>query len=85
MGAAPDLGCLEITRKIVHNLSHEASPINRIHSPNLVLPLEVQIIRNRLDNVLAIIKHTLNRDVVNIRVLQTEHLRLLKRAHPALR
>ena len=66
-------------------MRHEASPIDRIDSTNFVLPLEVQVIGHGLDDVLAIVKHTLNSDVMDVRVLQTEHLRLLKRTHAALR
>ena len=74
----------QIPRKVIDNLSHQARPIDRVHCANFVLALELQIIRHRLNDVLAIVKHAFNGDVVNVLILQAKHLRLLKRAHAAV-
>ena len=47
--------------------------------------LNVEVVRDRLDDVLAVVEHALDRDVVDVGVLQAEHLRLLERAHAAVR
>ena len=43
---------------------------------------EFQIAGHSLYNILAIVEHPLYRDVVDVVVLQAEHLSLLKGAHP---
>ena len=47
--------------------------------------LERQVVAHRLDDVLAVVEHALDGDVVDVGVLQAEHLRLLERAHAAVR
>ena len=53
--------------------------------PLQVLGLEVGIGRDCLDHVLAVVEDTLEGDVEDVRVVETEHLRLLERAHAAVR
>ena len=50
-----------------------------------VAPLEIQIAGDPFDQVLAIVKHAFDGDIDDVVVHQAEHLRLLKRAHPAQR
>jgi hypothetical protein len=50
-----------------------------------VRALEVEVGRDRLDEVLAVVEHAFDGDVVDVGVLQAVHLRLLERAHPAER
>ena len=44
-----------------------------------------EIVGDRLDDVLAIVEHALDAQVVDVGILQAEHLRLLERAHAAER
>ena len=78
-------GGLQVAGKIVHHLRHQARPIDGVHRSNAVAPLEIQIAGDAFDQVLAIVKHTFDGDVDDVVVHQAEHLRLLKRAHAALR
>ena len=72
---------MKVTGKIVDDLRHQPGPVDGIDRSNLVLTLEVQVIRHRLDDILAIVKYALDSNVVNVLIHQTEHLCLLKRAH----
>ncbi len=71
----------QIAAEVVHHLRHHARPVDRVDRANFLLRLEFQIIRRRLDHVLTVVEHAFDRDVINIRVLQAEHLRRLERAH----
>ena len=77
-------GRLEIACEVVHHLRQQTRPIDRIHRANAVLALKSQVIRHGFDNVLAVVKHAFNGQVVDIFVLQAEHLGLLEWAHPAV-
>ena len=76
---------LEIAREVINHLRHQPRPVDRVDSADLVLPLELQIVRDGLDDVLAVVKHADDGDVVDVLVLQAEHLRLLERAHAPVR
>ena len=76
---------LKIACKVIDHLSQQARPVDGVDSANFVLALERQIIAHGLDNVLAIIEHALDGNVVNVGIEQAEHLRLLKWAHATLR
>ena len=47
--------------------------------------LEGVVVGDGLDDVLAVVEHALDGDVVDVLVLQAEHLRLLEGAHAAVR
>ena len=72
---------LQVACKVVHHLRHQPRPVDGIDGADLVLALERQVGRDRLHQVLAIVEHSLNGDVVNVVVQQAEHLRLLEGAH----
>ena len=76
---------LEVTSKVVHHLCHQACPVDGIDGSDLVLTFEIEIVRDGLDHVLAVIENALHRDVVDIVILQAEHLGLLERTHAAQR
>ena len=76
---------MEIASEVINHLRHQTRPVDRIDRANLVLAFEVQVVGHRLDDVLTVVKHTLDCDVVDVLVHQAEHLRLLKRAHAAIR
>ena len=75
---------MEVTSKIVNNLSQQTRPVDAVDRTDFVFFLEIQVVRHRFDHVLAVVKHALNGDVVDILVHQTEHLRLLEGAHATL-
>ena len=79
------LSGLYVAREVVNNLRQQTCPVDRVDSPDAVLALELQVVGHGLDHVLAIVKHALDGDVVDIRVHQAEHLRLLEGAHAAIR
>ncbi len=53
--------------------------------PILYCALELQVVADGLDDVLAVVEHAFDGDVVDVLVLQAEHLRLLEGAHAAVR
>ena len=75
---------LKVTGKVVNHLGQQTGPIDGIDGADLVAALELKIVRNRFNNVLAIVKNAFNGDVVNVFVHQAEHLGLLKRAHATI-
>ena len=79
------LGGLKIASKVINHLSQQARPVDAVHGANGVAPFKRQIGRYRLNDVLAIVEHTLHGNVKNVGVLQAKHLRLLKRTHAAMR
>ena len=77
--------CLQIARKVIHHLRHQTRPVDRIDCADFVFALEIQIVRHRFNQVLAVIKDAIHRQVVNVGIHQAEHLRLLKRTHSPVR
>ena len=75
----------EIACEIVDDLRQQPRPVDRIDGADVVSALEVEVVRDRLDDILAIVEDAFDRDVVDIRILQAEHLRLLERAHATVR
>ena len=51
----------------------------------MVFGFEFGIVLNGFDDVLAVVKHAFNGDVVDVGILQAEHLRALECAHFAFR
>ena len=78
-------GGLQVAGKVVHHLRHQARPVDGVHRADAVAPLEIQVAGNAFDQVLAIVKHAFDCNIDDVVVHQAEHLRLLKRAHAALR
>ena len=74
----------EIAAEIVDDLGGDARPVDRIDRADPVAGLECGIGGHRLDDVLAVVEHPVDRDVVDVGVRQRKHLRLLERAHPVL-
>ncbi len=71
----------QVAAEVIHHLRHHARPVDRIDSANFLRELERQIVRHCLDQVLAIVEHPFDGDVVDVRILQAEHLGALKGAH----
>ena len=76
---------LEVAGKVIDHLRQQARPVDRIDRADLVLALELQVVGDGLDHVLAVVEHALDGDVVDVGVQQAEHLRLLERAHAPVR
>ena len=76
---------LEEAGEVVDDLRQEARPVDRVDRADRVRALEVEVGGDRLDEVLAVVEDAFDRDVVDVGVLQAEHLRLLERAHAAER
>ena len=70
---------------VVHDLSHQASPVNRVDCTNVAAGLVLQVTGDGLNDVLAIVEDTVEGDVVNVGILQTKHLSLLERGHSTSR
>ena len=79
------LGHLKISREVINHLGQQTRPVDGIDRADFVAALEIQVVRDRFDHVLAIVKHAFHGDVENIRVLQAEHLCLLEFAHAPVR
>ena len=67
------------------DLSDDSRPVDRIDGTDLLACLECKIVRYGLDDILTIIEHPFDRNIVNVRILQTEHLRGLEHAHLPVR
>mmetsp|Transcript_6754 Transcript_6754/g.28334 ORF Transcript_6754/g.28334 Transcript_6754/m.28334 type:complete len:477 (-) Transcript_6754:1036-2466(-) len=75
---------LEVAGEVVDDLGQQTRPVDRVDRADAVLALEGQVVGHRLDDVLAIVKHALDGEVVDVGVLQAEHLRLLEGTHAAV-
>src|SRR5690606_10380420 len=58
------------TPEVVHDLRGNARPVDRVHRTQPVGVLEFEIARQRLDDILAVVEHAVDGDVVNVGVLQ---------------
>ena len=76
---------MKVGREVIDHLSHQSGPVDRIDGADPVAPLEVGIAGHGFDDVLAIVEHPLDGEVVDVVVLQAEHLGLLKGAHAPMR
>ena len=75
----------KVALEVIHHLRHHACPVDRIHRADLVAGLEGVVVLHRLDDVLAIVKHPAHGEIVDVGIHQAVHLRLLERAHQAVR
>ena len=75
---------LKITCEVVNHLRHQARPVNGVNRANFVVAFKYQVIGDCFNNVLAVIEHSINGDVVNVFILQAEHLSLLEWAHASV-
>ena len=76
---------VEITGKVVHDLGDNAAPVDGVDCADVVFGFEFGIVLYGFDDVLAVVKHAFNSDVVDVGILQAEHLRALECAHFAFR
>ena len=74
-------GRRQVAAEVVHDLRHDARPVDGVDGADLLLRLERQVVRHGLDHILAIVEHAFDGDVIDVRVLQAEHLRRLEGAH----
>ena len=75
----------EVAVEVVDDLRGDARPVDRVDRAEEVARLERRIAGDGLDDVLAIVERALDREVVDVRIVERVHLRLLERAHPAVR
>ena len=76
---------IEITGKVIYDLSDDTAPVDGVDCTDVVFGFEFGIVLYGFDDVLAVVKHAFNGDVVDISILQAEHLRTLECAHFAFR
>ncbi len=69
--------------EVVDDLGQDAGPINGVDRAEVVLPLEIQVVEQGLDDALAIVEGAADGDVVDVRVRHRGHLPLLDRRDPA--
>ena len=74
-------GGAEIAVEIINDLRQHAPPVDRVDGTDAVFFFETGVVLQRFDDVLAVIEHAFNRDIVDIFVLQAVHLRALEGAH----
>ena len=75
----------EIALEVVDDLRGDARPVDRVDGADRVARLEFRVGADRLDDVLAIVEHALDREIVDVGIGERKHLRRLERAHPPLR
>ncbi len=75
----------EVAAEVVDDLRDDARPVDRVDGADRVARLEGGVAADRLDDVLAVVEDAVDREVVDVRVRQREHLRGLERAHASLR
>ena len=76
-------GHLQVTRKVVDDLSGHTRPVDGIHGPDTVRGLIGVIVTHGLHNVLRIIKCAFDGNIEDVFVRKRIHLRALKGAHAA--
>ena len=81
-GSPSPRGDGEVALEVVDDLRGDARPVDRVDGADPPARLERRVGAHRLDDVLAVVEHAVDRDVVDVGVRQREHLRLLERAHP---
>ena len=74
----------KIAFEVIHDLRRNPCPVNRVNRANLVGLFEGVIVRHCFNNILAIVKYAIHRNIENIRLLQTKHLCGLETAHFAV-
>src|ERR1700694_5231134 len=75
----------EVGLEVVDQLRQKPRPVDRIDRAYSVLRLEPQIVAHCLDDILAIVEHAADGNVVDIWIAQRKHLRGLKGAHLLIR
>ena len=73
----------QIAPEVIHHLGHHACPVDGIDAADAVPFLEGEVTRDGFHEVLAVVEHALDGDVVDVVVHQAEHLRALEGTHPA--
>mmetsp|Transcript_54942 Transcript_54942/g.146541 ORF Transcript_54942/g.146541 Transcript_54942/m.146541 type:complete len:240 (+) Transcript_54942:1089-1808(+) len=74
----------EIRIEIIRDLEHDPCPVDGVHGAEAVGLLEVQVAKEALDDVLAVVERALDRDAVHVAVEHARHLLLLDLRHAAL-
>ncbi|MPM57065.1 hypothetical protein SDC9_103883 [bioreactor metagenome] len=70
---------------VVDHLRRQPRPVDRVDRTDVILRLEFGVGVDGLDGVLAVVEDTVERDVVNVGILQPEHLCLLEGTHATCR
>merc|ERR1740121_2994589 len=74
----------EVRIEIIRDLEHNPCPVDGVHSAESIGLLEIQVTKEALDDVLAVVERTLHSDAVHVVVENTRHLLLLDLRHAAL-
>ena len=78
-------GGAEITVEVIHDLRQHAAPVNRVNRADAVFFFKVRIVLQGFHDILAIVEHSFDGNIMNVFVLQAVHLRTLESAHFAFR
>ena len=73
----------KVRRKVVRDLRENAGPVDTVDRTEVVLVVKGLVGKQRLDNVLAIVKRAVDSEIVHIVVQNGRHLRLLDRRDTA--
>ena len=74
---------MQVAGNVIHHLSDEPGPVNRVYGTDAVVAFEVGIGRHGLDYILTIIEHSFEGNVEDVGIVETEHLCLLEWGHAA--
>ena len=77
-------GAGKVTFKIVDDLREDTTPVNRVDSPKAVFGFKLSILLQGFYDILAVIKHTFDGDVMDIFVIEAIHLCALELTHFAM-
>ena len=66
-------------------MGDNATPVDGVDCADVVFGFEFCIVLYGFDDVLAVVKHAFNSDIVDVGILQAEHLSALECAHFAFR
>ena len=77
-------GAGKITFKIVNDLREDTTPVNGVDSPKAVFCFKLSILLQGFYDILAVIEHTFDGDVMDIFVIEAIHLCALEFTHFAM-
>src|SRR5690606_18739997 len=79
------VGSTQPAPEVIHHLCRYARPVDGVDCPKAVSALEIEITCQGLYDVLTVVEHPVQRNIVDVVVLQRVHLGTLKGAHSPLR
>ena len=75
----------KIGLKVINDLRKDTAPVDRVHRTEIISGFECRVLLQRFDDILTVIKHTVDGDIMDIVISQAIHLRTLKLTHLAMR